>query len=99
MRNIEYHANILSDATVGNFRLLGFGTGSYYNKCHSCGIVYLGDKGSATCLACAIRIAEDCVQRCAEIDMNGDGLLDESEPKFKGSTQTDEAEERDYHGR
>jgi hypothetical protein len=95
MNEIQYHLDTFHDvASVGNFRLLGFGTGSYYNKCHNCGIVYMGDKLSATCLKCAIRIAEDCVVRCAQIDMNGDGLLDhDTEARMSAPNFNEKGEE------
>lgn len=36
-----------------SFRLLGFATGMYMGDCPTCGVQYMGDKRSRTCLACA----------------------------------------------
>ena len=46
----------ITDYTDG-FRLLGFATGFYTNKCTDCGKEFTGDKRACMCFSCAINEA------------------------------------------
>ena len=47
----------ITDYTDG-FRLLGFATGFYTNKCTDCGKEFTGDKRACMCFDCAINGAD-----------------------------------------
>lgn len=51
-QEIKYDRNM-----AGNFRLLSYATGDYQRTCR-CGVTYLGDKRSVTCLSCAIEYVD-----------------------------------------
>lgn len=40
------------------FRLGGFATGDYMNRCYACGDEFTGDKRALTCLPCAVDLVE-----------------------------------------
>lgn len=44
---------------VKNFRLFGYATGAYLNKCPICKKEFMGDKHAVMCLECAIKLAEE----------------------------------------
>jgi hypothetical protein len=59
---------------VGNFRILGFATGSYNCTCMSeksshCAKHFIGDKRAFMCLACAIEAVEEKFMPCPGTDV------------------------------
>lgn len=45
---------------VSNFRLHGFGTGSYLKTCTICKKEFIGDKRAVQCLDCALEYEREC---------------------------------------